>query len=59
MEWETFDKLKKALWEAPTLALLDFHKMFVLKTDARGIRLGAILSQDGRLVAFFSKALGP
>jgi hypothetical protein len=33
--------------------------MFVLKTDARGIRLEAILSQDGRLVAFFSKALGP
>ena len=40
----TFDKIKKALCEAPILALPNFNNVFVLKTDAYATGLRAILS---------------
>lgn len=39
----TFDKIKKALCEAPILALLNFNNVFVLETDACATGLRAIL----------------
>lgn len=37
----------------------NFFLPFVLETDACDTRIGAILTQEGRPLAFMSKALGP
>ena len=44
---------------APMLALQDFNQEFVVETDVFGVGVGAILTQGGRPITFYSKALAP
>lgn len=53
-----FDLLKQKVTTAPVLALSDYTKEFVIEIDALGSGLGAILLQQGHLIAYYSKALG-
>ena len=52
-----FDRIKSCLIEAPVLRLPDFNKPFEVICDASGFGIGAILLQDGHLIACESAKL--
>ena len=54
-----FDKLKTAMTTTLVLKLPDFNRPFIIEADASGVGIGAILMQDGRPLAYTSKALSP
>ena len=56
---QSFQTLKDALVTTPVLALPDLSKSFVIETDASDKGIGAVLQQNGHLVAYVSEALGP
>lgn len=55
---EAFQRLKRALSSAPVLMLPNFQVEFIVDTNASRFGIGTILQQQGRPLAFFSKALG-
>ena len=56
---ESFDKIKRAVSDSTTLSYFDARKPVVLQVDASMKTLGTALIQDGKPVAFASKALSP
>jgi hypothetical protein len=42
----------------PTLVMPNFNDFFTIETDAPGDRIGVVLSQQGKLITFMSRALG-
>jgi hypothetical protein len=53
-----FITLKQAMTTTPTLAMPNFNDSFTIEIDASGEGIGAVLSQQGKPVAFMSRALG-
>jgi hypothetical protein len=51
---KAFEKLKEAMCTTIVLDTLDFTKTFILECDALGHGIGAILMQEGMLLAFES-----
>jgi len=55
---QSFQTLKHALITTPVLALPDFTKPFTIETDACGVGIGAVLSQQGHPLAYVSMSCG-
>ncbi|KAI9161122.1 hypothetical protein LWI28_014596 [Acer negundo] len=54
---EGFQKIKEQLTTAPILVLPDFSQPFELHSDASKVGIGAVLSQAGKPVAYFSEKM--
>ena len=53
----SFELLTKKVIEQPVLVLPDFSKVFQVDCDASGSVIGAVLSQEGKHIAYFSEKL--
>jgi transposase InsO family protein len=56
---KAFDTMKRIIGKEVLLAYPDFDKEFVIHTDASHYQLGAVISQDGKPIAFYSRKLKP
>jgi hypothetical protein len=54
---KSFNLLKRKITEQPILVLPDFKKTFQGKCDASGFEIGAVLSQEYRLIAYFNEKM--
>lgn len=55
---EAFTRLKHVMTSTPTLALPKFFEPFTVEANAYGEGIGAVLTQQGKLIAYMSRALG-
>ena len=63
-KWEdqhkkAFAMAKKVIAKETLLAYPNFNKPFQIHTDASHYQLGAVISQDGKPIAFYSRKLNP
>ncbi len=54
---QAFDNVKAAIAKETVLAYLNVLKPFEIYTDASSTQLGAVITQDNRPIAFFSRKL--
>lgn len=54
---DAFEKLKNALIQAPVLGHPDPQKPFIIHTDSSAVGVGAVMSQEGRPIAYVSRTL--
>ena len=61
-QWTTqvdisFEYLKDNVAQYPILTIPTFNTLFTVEIDGRTLAIGANLSQEGKLVAFFSEKI--
>lgn len=56
-EQRAFDELKQKMISSTMLALPNFEEQFVVKSDASGYGLGAVLMHNQIPISYFSKGL--
>jgi hypothetical protein len=54
---KSFNLLKKKITEKPILVLPYFSKTFQIRCDMSGFEIGVVLSQDDRMITYFSEKL--
>jgi hypothetical protein len=54
---QAFDNVKAAIAKETVLAYPDFSKLFEIYTDISSTQLGAVITQDNRPIASFSRKL--
>ena len=59
VERKAFNDMKKIISRETLLSYPDFNKPFVIHTDASHTQLGAVISQDNKPIAFYSRKLNP
>ena len=56
---DAFTIMKRTIAKDTLLAFPNFAKPFTIHTDASKVQLGAVISQDGKPIAFYSRKLNP
>ena len=56
---KAFDTMKKIISREVLLAYPDFDKEFIIHTDASHTQLGAVIAQDNKPIASYSRKLKP
>ena len=56
---QAFDEMKRIISKETLLAYPDFNEEFVIHTDASHTQLGAVISQRGKPIAFYTRKLKP
>ncbi len=59
VEQKAFDTMKRVMAQEALLGYPDFSKEFHIHTDASKIKLNAVISQEERPIAFYSRKLNP
>ena len=57
VQQQAFDKLKQAISKETILQYPDFSKPFEIHTDASDKQLGAVIAQNNKPIAFYSRRL--
>jgi hypothetical protein len=59
VEQKAFETIKKIISKETLLAYPNFNETFDIHTDASHLQLGAVISQQGKPIAFYSRKLQP
>ena len=57
VEQKAFEDMKKVITKETMLTYPNFNKPFDIHTDASDVQLGAVISQEGKPIAFYSRKL--
>ena len=59
VDQKAFDKIKRIISRETLLAYPDFEQPLIIHTDASHTQLGAVISQENKPIAFYSRKLNP